>query len=351
VARVLVVEASRYEKVRIGESLPPDTALLLHRLALLGTFLAEGHEPCFGSCSSWGSNDLGYNDFLLNPHGPGWHLDRCRFDAFLARAAAESGAEVRTGTHFLGGEGGEGEFRLCLAPAGEAPREARARFVVDATGPGALFARRRGARRRFHDRLICVVAFFQLPARSCFSRLTFLEAVEDGWWYAARLPDERLAVAFASDSELLKAAGATSEKGWLARLEATRHLAAELSGAALIPGSLRISVAASSRLDRVAGDGWLAVGDAASTYDPISSQGVYKALADALRAAPVVTAHLGGDRARVTAYRRGVDEHFADYLANRNHFYGLEERWKTAPFWSRRRRASWSSKPERDPRR
>ena len=88
VEKVLVVESSAYEQPRIGESIPPDSRHLFAELGLLEAFLAEGHEPCLGSCSSWGADELGYNDFLFNPYGNGWHLDRRRFDAFLADARA-----------------------------------------------------------------------------------------------------------------------------------------------------------------------------------------------------------------------------------------------------------------------
>ena len=81
--KILLAEASHFETARIGESIPPDSRQLLAELDVLTEFLAENHEPCLGSCSSWGSEQLGHNDFLLNPYGYGWHLDRTRFDIFL----------------------------------------------------------------------------------------------------------------------------------------------------------------------------------------------------------------------------------------------------------------------------
>ena len=50
-----------------------------------------------GIASAWGQAELYDNDFIVNPHGPGWHVDRRRFDAMLARAAEESGVEVLRG--------------------------------------------------------------------------------------------------------------------------------------------------------------------------------------------------------------------------------------------------------------
>ena len=47
-----------------------------------------------GTVAVWGSETPYENDFIFNPYGNGWHIDRSRFDAMLARAAEEAGATV-----------------------------------------------------------------------------------------------------------------------------------------------------------------------------------------------------------------------------------------------------------------
>jgi flavin-dependent dehydrogenase len=336
VAGILVVEAGDYGAIRVGESIPPDARLLLGRLGVWPAFLEQGHEPCLGSCSAWGGDALGYNDFLFNPHGNGWHLDRRRFDAFLARQVAASGAEFSAGTRFSGAErAGAGGFTLRLAASDGSARTVGARFVVDATGSRSRFARLMGARWRFHDRLSYVAAFLAAPAD--VSRLTMLEATEYGWWYAARLPGDRLTVGAASDPEIIKGAGLHAPERWLAHLEATRYLSRELAGCDFSVQCTLARVAPSFVLDRACGPGWLAVGDAAAAYDPISSQGIYKALFDGLQAAEAIAAWLGGDAGPLHDYHASIAARFADYLRNRNYFYQLEQRWPAAPFWRRRR--------------
>lgn len=335
---VLIVEAGDYGAPRVGESIPPDAHVLLERLGLWKEFLGEGHEPCLGSCSLWGGEVPGYNDFLFNPHGNGWHLDRRRFEAFLARRAVAAGARLWTGTRCEGAARREdGGFELRLATA-EGPRTVHARLVVDATGNRCQFARWMGAARRVHDRLSYVAAFLELPAGAEMSRLTLLEAVEYGWWYAARLPDCRVAVAVASDPEIVKAEALHRKDRWLARLRETRLLSGELAGCRFPPADLLRRTALSFVLDKVCGDGWLAMGDAASAYDPISSQGLYKALAEGLQAAEVLAARLAGGGEEASAdYGAAVAARFEDYLKNRNYFYEIERRWPSAPFWERRR--------------
>ncbi|HEX6641737.1 MAG TPA: NAD(P)/FAD-dependent oxidoreductase, partial [Thermoanaerobaculia bacterium] len=282
--------------------------------------------PCLGSCSSWGADDLGFNDFLFHPLGTGWHLDRRRFDAMLLEEVRAAGVNLR-----------EACFDLHDPP--------RARFTVDATGSEAIVARSRGARRRFIDRLICVSAFFRWSNAASLTRLTMLEAADDGWWYAARVPNDEIVVAFASDAENIRRLDATQPRTWRTMLANTRHLAAALVDCSFIEETLRASHAPSFILDRTAGENWLAAGDAASAYDPISAGGVYKALDDGLRAADAITAALGGDSAAMDGYEQSVRTRFEGYLANRNYFYGVEQRFPNSEFWSRRRGVAGVGKP------
>lgn len=325
--RTLVVESSDYSGSRVGESIPPDARLLLEQLGIFDDFQNEQHERCLGSCSSWGADDLGYNDFLFNPMGAGWHLDRARFDRFLARKA-----NVRTATPFSGIERANDDgFELRLGTS----EIVSAHFVVDATGRNAVFARQMGAKKVLLDRLTCACAYFALPPQSTFSRLTMLEAVEYGWWYAAKVPNGQLAVALACDAELMRGDALHERDAWLARLRDTRHLSKALAGSSYIDDSLWVCTAPTFLLDKTEGHRWLAVGDAASAYDPISSQGIYKALSNGLQAAPVIASLLHGRRPDAD-YGASIAGAFGDYLTSRNYFYGTERRWADAPFWKRR---------------
>jgi flavin-dependent dehydrogenase len=105
----------------------------------------------------------------------------------------------------------------------------------------------------------------------------------------------------------------------------------------LLAGALTVRPAPSFRLDRAAGPNWFAVGDAASAYDPISSQGIYKALSDGIRAGDSIAASLASGRDLSETYDSSIRLEFETYLTNRNFFYGLEQRWPKSHFWKRRR--------------
>ena len=110
----------------------------------------------------------------------------------------------------------------------------------------------------------------------------------DGWWYSAWLPDGRLVVAFMTDADLLPKgqsqlqllAGATSQ---------TVHTRARTSGLSN-ERPLQWITAASEVLECSGGTGWLATGDAALSFDPLSSQGICRALQSGLLAARTIAA-------------------------------------------------------------
>jgi flavin-dependent dehydrogenase len=83
-------------------------------------------------------------------------------------------------------------------------------------------------------------------------------------------------------------------------------------------------------LDSVQGDRWLAVGDAGSAYDPIASQGIYKALADATDACAAIASPASSSR-----YGERVAARFDDYLA---------KRFAQQPFWRGRRLAALAAR-------
>lgn len=367
VSGIVLIEAGDHTQFRIGESLPPDAFRLFQALGIDQAFLADGHEACYGSCSYWGSGKRGYNDTLLNPLGHGWHLDRGKFNRLLAAQARARGAELLLHTSLAasmpasgggymlqlalqtpGGQGGQrvpgvqgiqGVQAVRGAPALPERAVIHADFVVDASGARGVFARQRGSRRRSQLPLVCLAARFTLPdGASGRSRLTHLEGVEHGWWYGAPLPDQSLLLAFSSDAATVKQRRLQHAGRWMAQLSEAVHTAELARGAVPMADRILSFPAPSFCLDRLCGPDWLAIGDAASAYDPITSQGIAKAIANGIAAAAAVAAP-----AAALDYARSVERQYQHYLQLRRQYYGWERRWPDAPFWRRFHR---SGEPE-----
>lgn len=335
---VVVAEARAEPAERYGETLPPDVLLALDRLGLAGEFRAGGHLPCPGNVSVWGAARPGHNDFILNPLGPAWHIDRARFEAMLRDRATAAGAHVLTRTRASGltPAASGGRFRVVLDAAGER-RVIFAKWMLDASGPRSWLARRMGARRRPHDRMVALVRLASIESGPLTAQ-TMVEAVPDGWWYCARLPGGRLVTALMTEPgrarELLRAGGAR----WRELLASTRLLAPALDGCALAGERLWGRPVVPAALDRVAGDRWLAIGDAACEMDPIAGRGIHSALSDAADATRTIAAAAGRTDPPEWAYADRVAARYEDQRATRAHLYGLERRWPEAAFWRARAR-------------
>ena len=276
--------------------------------------------------------------FLFNPYGHGWHLDRGRFESLLTEKAIGSGVRRETRKRLVHCEGnGNSGFRLHLLAEDGRFETRDARFVVDATGTGSVFAQRMGSRRLFLDHLVFIYGLFEAPGdRAGIERHTVIEAVPDGWWYLAAVPGERIAVAFATGPELIPQRGLNVRDRWSALLLETALVARKLDRCRLITNHMIVRPAPTFLLRPAAGACWFAVGDAASAYDPISSQGIYKALSDGIDAADAVAKSMSSNRDHHEAYDSAQKGRFEVYLANRNFLYSLEQRWSNFPFWKAR---------------
>lgn len=337
---VVVVERSTYHDWRPGESLPPQARTTLAELGVVERLLELEPATSFGIRACWGQSDPYAIDFIFDASGTGCQVDRPRFDAMLASAAADAGATLVTGARLLALELERCCWQACVETAGQR-RVFRARALVDATGRSALVARRLGVPRRAFDRLIGLVGLVDLPESAAVESNLLLEAVEDGWWYSAPLPRSRMTVAFMTDADLIGSRACAS--AFTARLRQAPYTTERVQGLRL--RDLRVRSAATARLDEPSGAGWLAVGDAAEAHDPLAGIGLTNAIDSGRRGALALAAALDGDTQAKARYAADTAASFWRYLRQRAEQYARERRWESSLFWRRRRTDDASSSP------
>lgn len=329
--RVVLIEGEAGEFARAGESLAPAARPLLRDLGLLDRLAADGHRPCFGNVSVWGSGAPQASDFLFNPYGHGWQLDRRRFDAMLRDAAGDAGAHILAGRSVHARRSG-GRWAI------EVDRTLSVEWLVDASGRRAAIATRHGAIRLRDDALVAFHARFRPASGVCDDRdaRTVVEATPVGWWYSTLVTDGDRVVAYLTDADLADGVVRAID-GFAERLREAGHLRGLLHGHGyVIVGRPRGADAGGARLDRVAGDGWIAAGDAAMAFDPLASQGLLFALDSGTRAGLVVDRALAGDPGPLSEYPRHLDAIRAAYRRDLAACYAAERRWSDRPFWRRR---------------
>jgi len=319
-----------------GESLPPGTDRLLDDIFGAPMLDHQQHRASFGNRSAWGTADVEATQFVDNPFGHGWHVDRPALDESLLDRLRTLGVRVRSGARVAGQEWTDDQWRICL---NDHPGTAiRARAIVDATGRGARIARSQGARRRRLDRLVAAYWMLIIADAGDDDCTTLVEAVPDGWWYTTPVPGHRRVVAFLTDSDLMPPRVARTGPDWHERLAHAPHIRDRLaSSGSRLYSSPVILDAAVAHLDHPAGCGWVAAGDAAVSFDPLSSQGILTALMMGHGAGHAVAAVLTrADQQPLirwgAEYARLLEAHLRLQAA----YYALVRRWPTAPFWARR---------------
>ena len=347
---VLIVDSGRAERTfRVGEGAPPGLDQAVDQVFGPDAFGGHDHLRSFANRSAWGSAVAVDTDFMFNPFGPGWHLDRVAFDARLVERAEAAGARIWDGTvrtaDARGGPGVAGRWTLQVETR-SGGREVDAALVCDASGRRAAFARRHGATLVTHDRLVAAVAVFDRSAvrrpgsigDDDIDSATTIESVEGGWWYSAAIPGDRRVVAFFTDGDLLPD-GIRSADGFRGLVAATGHVGPLVGGDRLtydLPEPPAIVAAGTSHLDQPTGAGWVAAGDAAACFDPLSSQGTLTAVLMGRTAGDALISLLVDRRAGTDAYEsryRSIMDRFLDEQAAT---YAVEQRWPDAPFWQRR---------------
>jgi len=310
--RVALFEASGFEGDRYGETLPPEMNPVLRELDLWAAFAALDSVQAPGIVSVWGSNAPADQDFLSNAHGCGWHIDRNRFDGMICREAARAGAAV---------------FSACtaqprrLAGVGWRVGDAEAEFLVDASGRAGLRLDDEHAFVR-DDMLIAIV--LRLSGAENSDLRTAIETTPRGWWYTAPLPNGQTMAMFFTDPEIYASEGiAIADELSCAPLTCARLASGHmLSGKSVhVPSTCRV---------RMYGDNWLAVGDSASAYDPLSGRGIYKAFRHGAAAADAIV------NSESAEYAARVRREFDAYVRQRRMYYEDEQRWPESSFWRKR---------------
>jgi|HubBroStandDraft_6_1064221.scaffolds.fasta_scaffold113234_2 flavin-dependent dehydrogenase len=335
--RCMVLEAAAQPGFKVGECLPPTAGPVIDQLGLTEFMRRGGHLPSYGNRSVWGSPVAIERDFLFSPYGCGWHLDRLLFEAQLADQARTHGVDWQSGVRVINVSREENQWVLDAMLLQDRVR-LRSAFLVDATGRPGRFARQIGARQLRFDQLIGLWNRLEPnEAGADPDTRTLVESVRSGWWYSSGLPDGSLMVIYFTDRDLIGLSGAGAGSDWEKLLNETDHTRRRVKGSSRgFFANPRVLPANNARLDRFGGEGWLAVGDAAVAYDPLSSYGITASLAGGIRAGEAIANFLNNHPRVLQEYAGHIEAAFLEYLKVRSDHYLLEQRWPDEPFWRRR---------------
>jgi 2-polyprenyl-6-methoxyphenol hydroxylase-like FAD-dependent oxidoreductase len=140
-----------------------------------------------------------------------------------------------------------------------------------------------------------------------------------------------------SDADIVRRVELGQRDRWLRALDETTHIGAVTAGAEPLRAP-QFHGAGSQIVLCDPAQTLICVGDAASSFDPVSGQGIVKALRSGVFASYAIADYLERDDADgLRRYATFVKSEFAAYRDTLRDYYAQELRWPDSLFWQRRR--------------
>lgn len=294
--RVLVLEKETFPRYHIGESLLPANWRVFDAMGVGDKIRQARFIPKAGGTFIWGQDRDPWTVYFgeINGLPAARQVKREEFDTILMEHAREHGVDIRqncTVKEVLF-EGQRAVGVRYIDPDG-VEQIVRARWVVDASGQSKLIGRRLGLIEYHPDfRNAAVWSYWEggkrLPGKDAGNILYVSH--EHGWFWYIPLDDERNLISVGtiirpSGRPLLKKM--QLEDFYHKMLASTDAVPEMLANARQIAPVRAISDYSYS-CSRMAGPGWILVGDASCFVDPILSSGVQLATYHGMFAAMVL---------------------------------------------------------------
>jgi flavin-dependent dehydrogenase len=317
---------------RIGETLSCSANRILKELKLWDAFRDRGYLVNDLVFSAWETPSLTRQSRLSTIEGSNWSIDRRDFEDFL-RHQVDSSHHRRLfnkvqNCHFV-----ENSLELEL----DNQQALRAQFVIDCSGRASVIGGRLTKRYRI-DNMICYYSFIKQTDHEIEPTVgLMIEAVENGWWYSAILPDNRMIISFYTYPDLVHAQPHRDIQAWdiLIKQAPLTRQRIESAGYAVLEPSLTIDAGMIHQAD-LSGEHWCAAGDALGTLDPLSSHGMTQALWSGRRVAEACSRALRGDDSGLGQLKQTMHQAMQAYQTELLQKYRSVHRFTEHPFWQRR---------------
>jgi flavin-dependent dehydrogenase len=271
-----------------------------------------------------GSNER-YADFAIAPGVASpqtWQVPRATFDDLLLRHAASSGAAVHEAhrVHEIAFDA-EGVTARVQDGGSGAPREVRAKALIDASGRGGLLSRMFSLRVD-EPRLANVAVFSHfanVPRQEGrhAGDIRIVARPDLGWFWLIPISEALMSVGVVFPRAAMQGLKASDPAVLLDRAIADTPAVARLLATARREWPVRVERDFSFSSRAYAGDRWIVIGDAGSFLDPVFSTGVAVAMESGVEGAQAVAAGLAARDLSARRFNRFARRQRGRYLSFR----------------------------------
>ena len=339
--QVVLLEKRRFPRHQIGESLTPQILPILDFLGVRSQVEAAGFLRMVGHTVCWGSSQPRTSYYSPDHTRHGFQVWREAFDSLLLAHARTGGVQIIEDLAV------ESVTLSSSAVVAHTRRGAcTSSFFIDASGHTGILARQ-NFRRRAAFQTLAVTGYWQDAANPAGidSNNTILETYPHGLVWSVPLHNELRNVTLLIDWHLgnhIRQVGL--EPFYHSELQQVSYVSSLLGNARLAKPP-QVFDATWYTASAFADEQFLLVGDAGLFVDPLSSEGVHKAMASAITGAVVANTILkrpAAAKAAIRFYEENQRHTYDSHYAASVRYYREEQRWPEAPFWVKRTRGQSS---------
>ena len=299
-ARVLIIEKTAEFDRKVGESTTEVSSCYMTRILGLTHYLGH-HQLAKQGLRLWFSNrpDQRFDDCVeigtrYQSRLPGFQVDRAKLDSHMLSVAVEAGCELWRPAKVTNLQLNNANGQTITVSVDGGERTISARWLVDATGRAAMLARKLGHFRPNNEHPINAVwaRFSGVKEWDSYEwRQRFPDYADRcrtarewatnhlfgrGWWvWIIPLHGGDVSAGIVYDSRIFKLPEGPSLGQRLHTHILGNPVGREIFGAAsVIEGDVHALSMLPYHSEKVCGDGWAAVGDAAGFIDPLYSPGL-----------------------------------------------------------------------------
>jgi flavin-dependent dehydrogenase len=316
---VQLFEREKFPRFHIGESLIPETYWVLKELDMLPKMQASHFVKKYSVqfVNAEGRESAPFYFWDNKPHecSQTWQVVRSEFDQMMLENAREHGVDAREGVrvHDVIFEGDRAVgVRI---KDGDGFREVRAKVVVDASGQNGLLMNRLNL--RVWDPILNKGALwtywenaYRDSGKDEGATLVIQNGNKQGWFWYIPQHDNIVSIGIVAPFDYIFKGRSNYGQTYEEEVEMCPGVKQRVANARKVTGYFATKDY-SYRSTRVAGDGWVLVGDAFGFLDPLYSSGVLLALKSGQLASQAIIEGLAkGDtsEAQLGSWGRGFNE-------------------------------------------
>jgi flavin-dependent dehydrogenase len=320
--KVRLYERDPFPRFHIGESLIPETYWVFQRLNMLDKMkkspFVKKYSVQFVNAAGKMSAPFYFHDNKPHECSQTWQVIRSEFDQMMLDNAREHGVDVRQPARVLEVlfEGDRAVGVKVQAPGGA--ETVRARVVVDASGQSTMLQNR--FKLRLWDPVLNKGAIwtywegaYRDTGRDEGATVVIQTPNKQGWWWYIPQHDNTVSVGVVAPFDYLFKGRGSHEQVYNEERDSCPEIVKRLASATRTHGYFATKDY-SYRSSKVAGDGWVMVGDAFGFLDPLYSSGVLLALKSGELAADAIADGLAAGDTSATQlgrwgekFNKGVD--------------------------------------------